>query len=329
MALNETQRNILEGTLKFPFDVIKEFTFADQTTFQNGIDDEKALTALQLILADNITPSQQAKLTEWDVWEGGVEQFRRILNHPAPQNRVRNPFGGLHDNQEGLLGLTARNDATAEAITKGDVVQYITQEVTNRIKVMQDKHIAPVHIEEIGGFIFQPAAVELPIGYLPQQSQQIGAELLGSLQGVVSPAQLMGASPEFRGAAIVGNTNVYFLLRDTDATFEQVSQIYDQSPEKFEQITQSNVYSLLRDTDATFEQVSQIYDQSPEKFEQITQSNVYLLLRDTDSTFEQVSQIYDQSPEEFQARLQETNSQPSTSISSASIGSGNVSQQQR
>ena len=85
----------------------------------------------------------------------------------------------------------------------------------------------------------------------------------------------------------------------------------------------------MRDTDATFEQVSQIYDQSPEKFEQITQSNVYLLLRDTDSTFEQVSQIYDQSPEEFQARLQETNSQPSTSISSASIGSGNVSQQQR
>jgi len=273
MALNATQKNLLEAILRFPFDEIKEFTFEDgTTTFQNGIDNKRALKALQLILEDDITPSQQTKLKEWGVWEDGVEQFRRILNHPAPQNRVRHS-GGLHDNQEGLLGLTAKNDTISEVVTKEDVVQYITQEVTRRIEAMQSQNIEPAIIIEAG--------------------------IVQGLQGFVSAEQLMGISPELRNI-IIFNVSVLSLMRDNGITFEQVNQLYEQSPEKLEKIADISVRNLMRYNGITFEQVNQLYEQSPEKLEKIADISVRNLMRYSGITFEQVNQLYDQSPEKLE-----------------------------
>ena len=153
MAINSYQKNILNSVLQYPFDEIKEFDF-EEKTFQNGIEDDKALKSFQLIIKEEVTPSERLELDNWDVWDGGVKSIREILQHPAPQNRPRDEDGFIQDEQdgqeleEGLLGLTTKNNDSAEDITRDDVVGFIKAEVNQRIAVMQEAGIEPAQIEE-------------------------------------------------------------------------------------------------------------------------------------------------------------------------------------
>lgn len=153
MAINSYQKNILNSVLQYPFDEIKEFDF-EEKTFQNGIEDDKALKAFQLIIKEEVTPSERLELDNWDVWDGGVKSIREILQHPAPQNRPRDEDGFIQDEQdgqeleEGLLGLTTKNNDSAEYVTRDDVVGFIKAEVNQRIAVMQEAGIEPAQIEE-------------------------------------------------------------------------------------------------------------------------------------------------------------------------------------
>lgn len=135
-AINETQKNILEGTLRYVFEDIR------------GIDPARdALKVMKLINQDTeITEDQRVFLEQYDCLNG-VEFIRKILKHPHPQNRAtgdpttgegpegikegrvyywNNGFGtGVSSEPQGLLGLSARNDGTTPPITRESTVTYI------------------------------------------------------------------------------------------------------------------------------------------------------------------------------------------------------------
>ncbi|PIS00431.1 MAG: hypothetical protein COT84_07485 [Chlamydiae bacterium CG10_big_fil_rev_8_21_14_0_10_35_9] len=134
-AINGTQKNIIEAILKDIFDSFQSITPA-----------VIALEAIKLINKSELNGEEQAFLQKYDLIEE-IGFLRKILHHPCPQNRAvgdpttgvgeegirdgrvyfwNNGFGtGAISEPQGLLGLTARNDATASPITKEATVQYI------------------------------------------------------------------------------------------------------------------------------------------------------------------------------------------------------------
>lgn len=176
MALNETQRNILNATLEYPLSAI------------SAIGDEKSLAVLRLmfqpILGLPVSNEETRILEEWKVLDE-FNQISQILAHPAPQNRsmsneyVETALQDIPEEQrdllfrqagvssmaeylaghavytttdqfhpedfkrepEGLLSLTARNDATTEPVTKEDVTDYIVEKVKWQILSMHERGV--------------------------------------------------------------------------------------------------------------------------------------------------------------------------------------------
>lgn len=123
--LNSTQKQMIEAILKFYLDDI------------NALEPQAAINALQVLF----DPSFSAEDIDASVLDS-VEDIRRILFHPCPQNRVENyPYFGppsdpnivVYKNvngdkafeQKGLLNLTGYNDTTAQPVTREAVVDYI------------------------------------------------------------------------------------------------------------------------------------------------------------------------------------------------------------
>jgi len=130
-ALNETQKNIIEGVLAFNFDELDELNFP--------------IEVLDAMISPSIPEEESFSHPKI---RGIIEKIRDILSHPCPQNRYigdpsaasgqddgiignevffwENGFGStVKHEQRGLLGLTARNDSTALPVTKEAVVSYI------------------------------------------------------------------------------------------------------------------------------------------------------------------------------------------------------------
>ena len=137
VALNGTQRNIIEGLLKDYIDDILALNQSD------------AIKALQAVIAENVLAEEKALFEKQDIW-ADVAFIREILTHPCPQNRaVSYPYfgapsdpsmvvykdsdGNVAFEQKGLLGLTARNDSTAPPVSKEAVVIYIHELVNTAI----------------------------------------------------------------------------------------------------------------------------------------------------------------------------------------------------
>lgn len=146
IALNGTQKNIIEGTLNFYIEDVVGF---------ESIDIEIAKSGLQAMLSTTISEEQRKRFVAADIWES-ISAVRTIISHPCPQNRTENyPYFGtpqdpniiVYKNEagkaafepKGLLGLTSRNDKTAPAVTKEAVVKYITQLVEPEIKKMENE----------------------------------------------------------------------------------------------------------------------------------------------------------------------------------------------
>jgi ankyrin repeat protein len=136
--LNKTQQNILDGTLKFLFEAIRE------------VQPALAIKAFELILSLKVSSKEGNFFVQLDIFDS-IKQLREILEHPYPQNRststpylgqipgyaVYEPNGhgkGWEKEPLGLLSLTARNDGTAPPITRKDVVDYIVSQIKKNIR---------------------------------------------------------------------------------------------------------------------------------------------------------------------------------------------------
>lgn len=125
--INEIQKYELKCFLIFPVRDITE-TFEDELP--------QAINALSaMISSEDISKEEVEFFEEKKVWES-ILQVRAILAHPCPQNRQQGYLlnntvfywlnGDLKPEQQGLLGLTARDDTTkTPAITKEAVVKTI------------------------------------------------------------------------------------------------------------------------------------------------------------------------------------------------------------
>lgn len=90
--INDAQKSIIEGILSNgvsgPLDAIREKIKEKQKNPQHGISPQDAILALQAILLRGaLSPELQTKLQRLDLL-GEVEEARKILAHPAPQNRA-------------------------------------------------------------------------------------------------------------------------------------------------------------------------------------------------------------------------------------------------
>jgi hypothetical protein len=152
-AINKTQKNIIEATFNVWFDEIFK------------LNREHAIRALNIILQQAVSAGDIQFLNSVKIWPI-IKDIRKIIDHPAPQNRSEdNPYLGRHSNpnmvvfknsqgnyafeERGLLGLSARNDDTALAITKYATIEYIysltnkaIHEVTNHIYLGTDEKVA-------------------------------------------------------------------------------------------------------------------------------------------------------------------------------------------
>lgn len=175
--LNDTQKNIIDGTLFFIFDAISELK-----------SEEVKIRALEAIIRRIVSSEEIAEFKSLEIYEC-IEQIRNILSHPCPQNRnqsypyveqekgfaifkmdkfkyvkkdkqsvkeintqtdkignilfqngriipkthiIRNSVLDhyfIAKEEIGLLGLTARENDETPYVTKGAVVNYITQQV--------------------------------------------------------------------------------------------------------------------------------------------------------------------------------------------------------
>ncbi len=143
-SINETQKNAIEGTLRFIFDTIAELTPLN------------AIQALKAIIAPVLSEAKSERLERQDVLDC-VQQVREILSHPSPQNRSTNyPYFGeprdptivvykdLHGKpafeKKGLLSLTALDNEDT-SVTKEAVDNYIHQlvdtEITTQSKIIE------------------------------------------------------------------------------------------------------------------------------------------------------------------------------------------------
>lgn len=140
-GINDTQKNIITGTLKLMLDPIEDLPFS------------KAIKALKAISQDMLSETDIEQFIEQDIWES-IKQIRDILEHPCPQNRSTNypyfeapsnPSFIVYNNnnypafeKKGLLSLTSRNDVNTR-ITKDEVVIYINELISERIERIENQ----------------------------------------------------------------------------------------------------------------------------------------------------------------------------------------------
>ena len=144
--LNSTQRTILAAVMQNYIEPV----FDELTP-------EQAITVLRAILTGDISQVPQD-------FELSVKQIIEIFEHPCPQNRGMGDLNALPDGeimdedeeeegiqngivyffsdakepvfeQQGLLGLTARNDGHTEPVTKEDVVSFISRFIKQKLLV--------------------------------------------------------------------------------------------------------------------------------------------------------------------------------------------------
>jgi hypothetical protein len=141
MVLNYTQQQIMQVTLN-------QFLLEDDDYL--NLEPSKAILVLSSILEINEDKYlENSELLEETNTITNVEFIRSILNHESPQNvatthyeapdgyvRYRNYHSeSIVYEKQGLLGLTARNDNSAEPVTKSDVTKFITDEVQRELSV--------------------------------------------------------------------------------------------------------------------------------------------------------------------------------------------------
>lgn len=145
-GLNGTQINILDGTIDFPISSILELENI-----------EHRIHVFNCILADILTEQQSSDLTSLNILEE-VNEIRRILEHPYPQNRrINYPYydpprdsnivifqvrysDGVDrpgTEQRGLLGLTARCDSTFAPPSREHVVAHIRMRINQQIEICE------------------------------------------------------------------------------------------------------------------------------------------------------------------------------------------------
>ncbi|MES2356148.1 MAG: hypothetical protein V4568_17440, partial [Pseudomonadota bacterium] len=219
MALNETQKNILEGTLNYLLGDVSEFN-----------NKSHAYKVLELMSSPNsMSLSEKNKLQQWDVL-GEVEQIREILAHPNPQNRsvsypyigqepgmaLSYPYGAEHIEANlqreplGLLGLTASNDDTALPVTKADVTEYIIKEINNRIENLRSQGVVPTVIDEDITITTQQSSVDSRSAlFIPPLIQEIFSENPDGFNRLRSGNEAQGISPvSVEELAYLGQGNI-------------------------------------------------------------------------------------------------------------------------
>lgn len=135
MALNETQKNILEATFSYMTD---ELYPEHIESFLQLLQD-----AINTSAVDNIQSSEIEKylntVDKKNPITSALKQLYKICCHPCPQNRSEgSPYvgqepgmavwsenGTIQREPLGRLGLTARHDPAVEAVTKKDVLEYL------------------------------------------------------------------------------------------------------------------------------------------------------------------------------------------------------------
>lgn len=138
--LNYTQQQIL--------DAILDQTLLEDSDYQS-LQAHEAIQVLESIVDDEKFNKSKSLLNSLNVLDI-VLQIRRILKHECPQNVnqthydtkvgyvcYRDFYGKRVVEKKGLLGLTAKNDSTAEPATKRDVVKYITDMIEREISYQQ------------------------------------------------------------------------------------------------------------------------------------------------------------------------------------------------
>ena len=143
MALNNIQKEILDALLQSIVETCDEFK------------PEERLKILKAIVSSKIDTETRHMLKDIDMLDY-VYQQRAILSHPCPQNRNvgdhtaasnrengvingmvyywHNGFGSrVKHEQQGLLGLTAKNDDKTAPVTKLDVVDYVRHKIYYQI----------------------------------------------------------------------------------------------------------------------------------------------------------------------------------------------------
>lgn len=153
-GLNETQRNIILGTLAFPLNDIAEL---ERTT---------EVRALRAILSTYIHGDLIKDFIQLDVWES-IQQIRNIFEHPCPQNRseslplsgvepdseivfYKNSAGEITSERRGLLSLTARQNRDEPPVTKEAVTLYIANLIRNRLELHPNQESALRILREHG-----------------------------------------------------------------------------------------------------------------------------------------------------------------------------------
>jgi hypothetical protein len=143
ICLNGTQKNIIEATLSFNFELIAE------------LEPAVAIKALKAMTVPMMSETDIALFKQKEVL-GLIEMVRDILKHDCPQNRTENyPYfelprdtnmvvykdsnGRAAIEQKGLLSLTARNDTTAFDVIRESVVQYIHKLIAGALYEQQIK----------------------------------------------------------------------------------------------------------------------------------------------------------------------------------------------
>jgi tetratricopeptide (TPR) repeat protein len=138
--LNYTQQQIL--------DAILDQTLLEDSDYQS-LKAHEAIQVLESIIDDEKFNKNKSLLNSLNVLDI-VLQIRRILKHECPQNVsqthydtkvgyvcYKDFYGKRIVEKKGLLGLTAKNDSTAEPVTKRDVVKYITDVIEREISYQQ------------------------------------------------------------------------------------------------------------------------------------------------------------------------------------------------
>jgi len=156
MALNGTQKNIIEGVLN---------TYIDDILVLNK---KEALNALNALLIGDIS-SNEYTLFEKQCIAEDIKVIHDILTHPCPQNRAvsyayfgapadpnmivyKNEQGKPAFEQRGLLGLTSRNDSETSPPTKEDVVAYTHELIIAAIQLKNSDPSTETSSTSVGFF---------------------------------------------------------------------------------------------------------------------------------------------------------------------------------
>lgn len=147
-GLNGTQINIIDGTIEFSISSVLELDNIEHKVY-----------VFNCILALSLSEQQFAELIRLNLLDE-VNFIRQILEHPNPQNRSENyPYYDRPSNPEmvifqvmysdgefrpgfeprGLLGLTARCDATFAPPTREHVVAHIRMRINQQIEICESE----------------------------------------------------------------------------------------------------------------------------------------------------------------------------------------------